>query len=116
MPVRTRTLEFTIANGESLSAALQLNGLMGEAIIMPGTWTAAGLSFAACETEGGTYLPLADALGVEITLVVAASTRVVLPLGLLRGHNFIKLRSGTSAAAVNQGGDRAIALLARDFS
>jgi len=116
MPVRTRTLDFTIANAASLSEARQLNGLMGEAIIMPATWTAAGLSFETCETEAGTYLPLADALGVEITLAVAAGTRVVLPMGLLRGHNWIKLRSGTSAAPQAQGGARAIALLARDFS
>jgi len=116
MPVRTRTLDFTIANGESLSAPLQLNGLMGEAIIMPATWTAAGLSFAACETEAGTYLPLVDALGVEITLTVAASQRIALPIGLLRGHNWIKLQSGTSAAAVNQGGARTLTLLARDFA
>jgi hypothetical protein len=116
MPVRTNTLDFTIANGESLSDAKQLNGLMGEAIVMPGTWTAAGLSFAAAEAEAGTYLPLVDALGVEITLTVAASQRIVLPLGLLRSHNWIKLRSGTSGAAVNQGGNRALALLVRDFS
>jgi hypothetical protein len=116
MPVRTRTLDFAIADTASLSGALQLNGLMGEAIVMPATWTAAGLSFEASEEEGGTYRPLADALGVEITLTVAASTRVVLPLGLLRSHNFIRLRSGTSAAPINQGGDRAITLLARDFS
>ena len=116
MPVRTRTLDFAIANAASLSDAQQLNGLMGEAIVMPATWTAAGLSFEACETEAGTYLPLVDALGVEITLTVAAATRVVLPMGLLRGHNFIKLRSGTSAAPVVQGGARAVTLLARDFS
>jgi hypothetical protein len=116
MPVRTRTLDFTIANGASLSNAMQLNGLMGEAIIMPGTWTAAGLSFAASETEDGTYLPLDDALGVEITLTVAASQRIVLPIGLLRSHNWIKLQSGTSAVPANQGGARMLTLLARDFS
>lgn len=116
MPVRTNTLNFTIANGESLSAALQANALMGEAVIMPAAWTAAGLSFAACETEAGTYLPLVDATGTEITLTVAASQRIVLPLGLVRSHNWLKLRSGTSAAAVNQGGARTLTLLLRDFS
>lgn len=116
MPVRTNTLAFTIANGESLSNAMQLNGLMAEAIVMPAAWTAAVLTFAAAEEEAGTYLPLVDAAGVQIQLVVAASQRIVLPLGLVRGHNWLKLRSGTSGAAQNQGGARTLTLLARDFS
>jgi len=113
--VRTRTLDFSIANGASLSQALRLNGLHVEAIVMPGTWTAAGLSFAASETEAGTYLPVVDALGVEMTLTVAASRRIAVPLGALRGHEWIKLQSGTNAAAVNQGGARTVTLLARDY-
>lgn len=116
MPVRISSLDFLIANGGSLSAAVQLNGLFGEAIIMPAAWTAAGLSFAACATQGGTFLPLVDVTGVELTLVVAASTRIVLPQGLIRSHNWIKLQSGTSAAAVNQGADRTLTLLTRDFT
>jgi hypothetical protein len=116
MPVRTRTLDFTIANGQSLSAALQANGLMGEAIIMPGTWTAAVLTFAAAETEAGTYLPLVDATGTEIALTVAASQRIVLPVGLVRSHNWLKLRSGTSGAAVNQAAARTLTLLLRNFA
>lgn len=114
--VRIHRLQFTIANGESLSAPLEANGLMGEAIVMPAAWTAAALSFAAAETEGGTFLPLFDALGTEIALTVAASRRVVLPMGLIRAQRWLRLRSGTSAAAVNQGDARAVTLLLRDFA
>jgi hypothetical protein len=115
-PVRTNTLAFAIAGGASLSDAQQLNGLFVEHIDMPGTWSAAGLSFAVSETEAGTYVPLVDALGVEITLTVAASQRVMLPLGTVRGHAWIKLRSGTSAAVVTQGGARTLTALCRDYA
>lgn len=111
-----RHLDFTIASGASLSAGLNLNGMHGESIVMPAAWTAAGLSFSVSDTLGGTYLPLIDALGVEVTLTVAAAKSVVLPLGLLRAHNFLKLKSGTSAAPVNQAADRAVQLLVRSFA
>lgn len=111
-----RPLDYIIANGQSLSQALQLNGLHGEMIVMPSAWTAAGLSFAVAETEAGTFTPLVDALGVEVTLTVAASQTIVLPIGLLRAANWLKLRSGTSAAAVNQGGARSVQLLARAYA
>ena len=116
MPIRNMTLTGTIANGTSLSGELQLNGLMIDAIIMPAAWTAAGLSFVAAEVSGGTFLPLFDVAGVEITATVAASPRIVLPISLIRTHNFIQLRSGTSAVPVNQGAARSITLLCRDFS
>jgi hypothetical protein len=47
---------------------------------------------------------------------VAASQRVMLPLGTVRGHAWIKLRSGTSAAVVTQGGARTLTALCRDYA
>lgn len=119
MPIRSMTLTGTILNGASLSDEIQLNGVMIEAIIMPAAWTAAGLSFLAsalATANGGIFLPLFDVAGVEITATVDASRRIVLPISLIRSHNFIQLRSGTSAVPVNQGANRSISLLCRDFS
>lgn len=116
MPIRNMKLTATILNGTSLSDELNLNGLMIEAIDMPAAWTAAGLSFVASEVSGGTFLPLFDVAGVEITATVAASQRHVLPISLIRGHNYIRLRSGTSAVPVVQGSNAIITLLCRDFS
>lgn len=113
---QTNELGFTIANGQSLSAALKLNGGFLEGVYMPAAWTAAGLSFAVCETEAGTYVPLVDSLGAEVTLTVAAGQAIALPIGAVRGWNWIKLRSGTSAAAVNQGADRALVAVTRPYS
>ncbi|MFN0183054.1 MAG: hypothetical protein ACKVQR_04460 [Aquabacterium sp.] len=116
MPIRTMTLTGTILNAASLSDEIVLNGLMVEAIIMPAIWSAAGLSFEAAEASGGTFLPLFDVAGVEITATVDINRRVVMPISLIRGHNVLKLRSGTSAVPANQGGNRSITLLCRDFS
>ncbi len=116
MPVRTNVHTFTILSGQSLSDVMAVNATMGEAIIMPDAWDAAGLSFAASETLGGTYLPLFDGLGVELVLTVLANQRIVLPLGLIRSHAFLRVRSGTSAAAVNQTANRSVTMLTRDFS
>lgn len=110
-----RPLSFTIANAANLSDAQQLNGLHGEGLVMPAAWTAATLGFAVSDTLAGTYLPLVDAAGVEVAINVAASQAIVLPMGLLRGWNFVKLQSGTSAVHVNQGGQRIVQMLARAY-
>ena len=109
-------LPFVIPDGApGLSAALDLNGLHAESIIMPAAWAAAGLSFAACETQGGTFLPLVDAMGQEITLTVAADQWVMLPVGMIRGIPWLKLQSGTAAAPVDQTADRTVTLIARKY-
>jgi len=108
-------LDFTITNGTSVSNKLQLNGLHLDGIILPAAWTAAGLSFLGCETLAGTFLPLVDALGNEITLTIVAGRHILMPMSMIRGVNFLQLQSGTSAAPVNQGADRAIRCLARAY-
>lgn len=111
-----RDIPFLILSGASLSDALQLNGVHGEAILMPAAWTAAGLGFVASDTVGGVFLPVVDALGVEITFTVAASQMIMMPVGLLRAMNFIRLRSGTTAVPVNQGANRTLILTTRAYA
>lgn len=115
MPIRTGAPTATILSGQSLSSAIKLNGGFVEGIYMPASWTAATLSFAVSEDDS-TYVPLTDALGVEMALTVAGATAIMLPLSSLRGWNYLKLRSGTSAAAVNQGADRAFTLITRAYA
>jgi hypothetical protein len=110
-----RQLDFVIPIGTSLSQALQLNGLFGEAIVMPAAWTAAGLSFEGADASGGPWQPLEDGLGVEMTVPVLASQTFLLPLGMLRTLNWLRLRSGTSTAPVNQLAARTVQLLARSY-
>lgn len=105
---------FTIANGASLSNSLRLGGLVPVGVIMPAAWTAAGLSFAVSQDDS-TYYPIFDDAGAEITATVAASEFIIFTnIARLFGITpdlYLKLRSGTSAVAVNQGAARVLTLV-----
>lgn len=110
-----RTLQpFVIANGASLSGAVDLRGLYVIRLSMPAGWTAAGITFALSD-DGSTFNPLCDADGNEITLTVAASKHIALDPADLVGDCWLKIRSGTSAAAVNQGAERTVVLKVREI-
>ena len=53
--------EIIIANGSSLSAALNASGRVLVGIYMPAAWTTAGLAFEGALTEDGTYVPIQTA-------------------------------------------------------
>lgn len=111
----------TIANGASLSGAIDMNrirssaegmgghGIHLAAIQMPSAWTAANITFQG-SVDGSTYYDLYDQYGTEILVTAAASRVILLDLSMFAGINFVKLRSGTTGTAVNQAADRAIVL------
>lgn len=102
----------TIANGASLSAAVDLAGNVLCGIAMPAAWTAAGLTFQA-STDNATWLEYTDATGVAIGAVVAQGQFIQLDPSTWAGVRYIKVRSGTLAAAVNQGAARALGLVTK---
>lgn len=110
------TQTITIASTGNLSPAVRLpNGHELAAIIMPATWTAAGITFRAGYTAAGT----ADVFGSdgnEVALVVIAAHYVPIAPGLLHGANFIKIRSGTSATPVAQAAARTLTVITRPTS
>lgn len=101
----------TIANGQSLSGALNIDQRNLFALIMPSTWTAAGLTFQG-SFDGTNYFDLYDEAGTEINFIVSASRYVLIstPIKFL-GLKKLKVRSGTSGTPVAQGGARTIALI-----
>lgn len=101
----------TIANGASLSGALNIASRNFFGIIMPSSWTSASLTFQG-SFDGTTYYNLYDEGGNEVTFTVAASRYVIIstPAKFL-GLKKLKIRSGTSGSAVNQGGDRTIGVI-----
>lgn len=114
----------TIANGESLSGAVRIqypdNGNDGYTtlcgIIVPSGWTTAVISFAAGLTVDGTFYPVLTAAGAEVvTGSITGGTAVWIALDPadFSGIPFIKIRSGTSAAAVNQSGSDSLTLVTR---
>lgn len=105
----------TIASGGSLSTPLELEGAAIFGLIMPAEWTAANLTFQACDTFGGTYQNLYDDSGTEVTVTAAAARCIAIDLAALKlaGFNYIKIRSGTSATPVNQAAARTIKLICK---
>lgn len=102
----------TIANGASLSGAVELEGMELVAIEMPAAWTAANLTFQGSH-DGVTFNNVHDDAGTEVSVTAAAARFIRLNPELWGGFHAIKVRSGTAGAAVNQGAERVINLVLR---
>lgn len=101
----------TIANGASLSAAVNIAHMDLFAIEMPAAWTAASLTFQG-SYDGTTYSDLYDDAGNEVTFTVDASRYVLIRTpAQFFGLKKLKVRSGTTGSAVNQGAARSINLI-----
>lgn len=105
----------TIANGASLSDAVDLGGKLLGGILMPAAWTAANLTFQA-SADGVTYGNVYDAVGDEYTVTAAASRFIALDPSMFSGAQYVKVRSGTAGSPVNQGAARVIVLSSRDIT
>lgn len=101
----------TIANGASLSGAVDLGQSRAVRLVMPAAWTAASLTFQT-SYDGTTYNNYYNADGTEYTVQASSSRSILLPLADFVGIRFLKVRSGTSSAAVNQGAERVIGVQA----
>lgn len=103
----------TIANGESLSGPIYTGNAVPVGLVMPAGWTAAVITFQASADGGETWLDLFDTNDNEVSITVGASRHIALEGLPFASTQYLKLRSGTSAAAVNQAAERNITVLAR---
>lgn len=101
----------TIANGASLSGALDLKSGRVVALAMPAAWTAAVVTFVVSVDAGATYQDLYDQYGAEVSLTVTQGKTLQLDPAMFLGFTLLKVRSGTSAAAVNQAASRDLVLV-----
>lgn len=105
----------TIANGASLSGALDTKGMTVVGFEMSAAWTAAGLSFQGSD-DNSTFGNVYDSAG-EVTIAsasVVASGRLIIDATRLVGMGrYIKVRSGTAGTPVNQGAARTLGILIR---
>ncbi len=99
-----------IASGQSESNALDVFEQAITGLQLPAAWTAAQISLLASSDADGPFQAVFDAAGDEVLIEAAASRFVALDPSGLR-FRYVKLRSGTSAAAVNQGAERRIDVL-----
>lgn len=111
----------TIPNGQALSDAVPLGGAEMTGLLMPAAWTAAGLTFQG-SLDGVNYFEISLDTGAPTAATVpsaAAAAGALLVRGAagtsalaqILGIPFIKVRSGTSGAPVNQAAERQIKIL-----
>lgn len=103
----------TIANGQSLSGAVNLGGLRLFGIVMPAAWTAANLTYQMSHDSGVTWINMYDVNGSELTATAGTSRFIAIDPANFAAVPMIKIRSGTAATPVNQGADRAVQLILR---
>jgi hypothetical protein len=104
----------TIANGDSLSAAVDLAGGRLAAIVMPADWTTAALSFQG-SPDGVIFSDVFDG-SAERSISSSDMAAMVGKLDIMDptewgGIEQIKLRSGLTGAAVNQGAERSFTIV-----
>lgn len=91
----------TIANGDTISGAVQCSGMMLAAIQLPSAMTGTSLTFEAETPEGGGFDAVYDSEGTLVSYTIAAS-RVVVPAGaavLISGVDRIRVVSNASEGA-----------------
>lgn len=108
-----QTISVTIANGASLSSAVDLNDFEIVAVQMPASWTPADLSFQG-SVDNSTFQDIFTSDDAELVVEAAQARYVALmepEISALKGCMWVKVRSGVTAAAVNQAAARTLTLV-----
>jgi hypothetical protein len=72
----------SIANGGTTSGEILLKHFVLLGVALPAAFTGASLTFLVAEQPGGTFQPLYDDTGAQVTLGVAAGRSYTLPAAL----------------------------------
>mgnify|MGYP003403135032 CR=1 FL=1 len=89
----------TIANTETESAVIKLNGLVPVGIIF-GAFTGTTLTFLACDTADGTFVALKSTTsGAALSYTVAQNTYAAIDPTPFQGVGYLKLKSGSAEGA-----------------
>lgn len=105
----------TIAAGQSLSGAVDTEGLALAAILMPADWTVADITFQVSNAADGVFRDLYDDVGNEIRIPTAVNRAVSLDVLALAmsPYQFFKVRSGTATVPVVQVAQAVLTMLLR---
>lgn len=110
-----RTLIATIPQGQSLSGIVDLDGLIVCGFYVNTPWTAANLTFQA-SYDGINFFNVYTQTGAEYQVTTTPPRFSNISSYDLAGARFLRVRSGTSGAAVVQAGNRDIFIMTRKFS
>lgn len=106
-----------IASGQALSGQVDIGERSLVGLVLPTNWSAAtgGISFQASPDGGATWYEVLAVTGsaYSIGFTAAGSAYIAIDPTALRGIVSIKVRSGTSAAPVNQTNTVTLQLITR---
>ncbi len=102
------TITANIANGQTVSTAIDLGGASMAGIIMPAAFTGATISFKVSDTLAGTYVPLKNTAGTTISFTVSASTAIGFSPTDFAAWQYIQIVSASA-----EGGSRDIKVIPR---
>ena len=108
------TVNVTIEGTAALSEAIDMRFFSGGLVVIPSTWTDAELGFKASDSEDGTFYPVYDENGVQLTIdnIATATARAYTLPAELYGANYIKLWSTDgSGGDTNQDDARSIIVI-----
>lgn len=107
----------TIADGESLSGAVDLGGTAAIGVKTDAAFDAASLTLQGSD-DGVTYENVVDEFGAEVAIGPLAAGVNSLPFGVdlilnLMRYRYLKVRSGTALVPVNQVGATVVTIVCR---
>ncbi len=107
----------TIANGESLSGALDITGMEVIALYQAASCEGAAFTFQGSPDGGATYADLqTDAAELSVVKSATAAQVIYLPdAKRIKGPTHVKVRTGTSASATNQTGAQTVWVCLREL-
>lgn len=94
-----------IANGASVSNVIDIMDGVITGITL-GAWTGTEITLLGAQRDSDTFVPVHAADGTEVSFTVAADRHVYVDPNVTRGVRYVKIRSGDTAAAVNQAAAR----------
>ena len=94
------SLTVTIATDADLTDAAVCDGYSFGILYIPSNFDGTQIKFHVCDTYGGTYVPLVDDTGTDITYTVAASKAIALPPEMFGATHF-KIETVTDQATSN---------------
>ena len=101
----------TIAANAALSGAVYCGGLRPNALQTPSSWTTTTALTFQSSADGTTWANVYDAAGNEYTVTCSTSRYILLDSAAFKTTRFLKIRTGTSSAAVVQSSGAAILVI-----
>lgn len=87
----------TIAASAATTGVIPLKGMSLVGIYFPAVFTGTAVTFTACDTEAGTFVPVKSTTsGSALSYTVAQGTYAAIDPAALAGVNFLKIVSGST--------------------